>query len=134
MNKPNNRLELTDTLMSCMMKVAEGNPEAVNVLMEAFKNTSKIDPDSAFEGMTLFFDFDSLGIYGSKIWMLYKDVCGQDHVNLHAVMRAFQLGILPESSLRRAINGEETLDLPDLLAKVRERLPRFASEKVEAPR
>jgi hypothetical protein len=36
---------------------------------------------------------DSLGIYGPNVWVIFKDVCEQNHARMLAVLRATQLGI-----------------------------------------
>ena len=122
-----NRLALTDTVMSALIKISEGNPGGCRVVADCIKLTPIIDPDSALSSLSLILDFDSLGIYGSRIWMLYKDVCGEDYVNLHAVLRAWQLGFLPEADLNSAIDGRLKLDVPSLLAQVKKQLPRFGN-------
>ena len=50
--------------------LSEGNPGALRVLMELFGK------DGA--GFLDVFGCDSKRLYGSRIWMLYKDVCGED--------------------------------------------------------
>jgi hypothetical protein len=37
---------------------------------------------------------DSLGIYGPNVWVIFKDVCEQNHARMLAVLRATQLGML----------------------------------------
>jgi hypothetical protein len=69
---------------------------------------------------------DDKGIYGSRIWMFYKDVCGESLVNMLAVMRACQLGHLSEARSNYAIdhygNG---IDMPTILKFVYSELPNF---------
>jgi hypothetical protein len=119
------RIELTDTPMSAIIKLCEGNPGALEVCCELFKTGSQTDPDAALEGLAPLLDLDTLGIYGSKIWMLFKDVCGEDIVKTHACLRGHQLGFLSGGDLRSAIQGDGKVDTDDLLAKVRARLPNF---------
>jgi len=112
--------------MDAIVKLSDGNPGAVVVLAECLKRGEEIDPDSAFGGLGPIFDFDTLGIYGPRIWMLFKDVCGQDLRIMLAVLRAHQLGFLRESELNQAIdNYGEGIDIPALVAKVEHRLPKF---------
>lgn len=78
---------------------------------------------------------DDMGIYGSHIWLLYKDICGQNLVQLLGLLRAYQLGFVSRKAITGAIEScreplapPHDLDVANLLAKVQERLPRFARE------
>lgn len=125
MNK-NTRIELTDTGMSAATKMSEGNPGARRVVADLMRNAEKIDPDNAMGGFGAILNLDSYGIYGSRIWMLYKDVCGEDMPRTLGVLRACQLGIISQSVLDTAIdNGGRGLDVEDAFKKVQERLPNF---------
>jgi len=53
-----------DTMEELLMLLGQGNPGALNILM-------RLD----LEHLTLLAD---KGIYGSDIWVLYKDKCGED--------------------------------------------------------
>lgn len=127
-NKP--RLELNDTPISAVMKMAEGNPGAINVLMQLLTKADRIDPDDAFGGFGALFSLDTLDVYGSQIWQLYKDVSGQSLVTMLGLMRAVQLGYMPERELVAAINGQklEEKDIDSYMKQVRTRLPAFGKE------
>ena len=88
------RIELSDSVQSAIIKMAEGNPGAVRVLCELFKWSPTIDPQSALGGLGPILSLDTEGIYGSQIWVLYKDVCGQSILNVLALLRAKQMGVL----------------------------------------
>jgi hypothetical protein len=121
------RIGLDDTFQSALIKLAEGNPGALTALLKLATDVPKIDPDSFLGNLTPLLDMDSLGIYGSNIWILYKDVCGADSVNFATLTRAWQLGYVPEAQIVKAsIDGRHSFDFVALLAKVRARLPRFA--------
>ena len=122
----NTRIQLDDTFQSSIMKMCDGNPGGLTVLISLFKESPAIDPDDAFAGLGPILSLDSLGIYGSRIWMLYKDVCDQNIVNVLTVLRANQLGFLAEADLNHAIDNRGKLDLPDLLKKVNSVIPDFA--------
>ena len=122
------RIQLTDSTMDVCMKMSEGNPGALTVIMSLMRDAQKIDPDNWMPGLGEVLSLDSLGIYGSKIWMLYKDVCGEDLVKMCAVMRSWQLGITSQQSLIHAIdNRGDGLDVDDLLKQVKTRLPAFGN-------
>jgi len=60
-------IALTDSPQDVFWKLSKGNPGALTVLLEI----TQIEPPLSFI-QTL--RFDDLGIYGPRIWMLYKDI------------------------------------------------------------
>lgn len=120
------RIGLNDTVQSALIKMCDGNPGGLNVLIEIMKVNGRVDPDDFMGGLGPILGLDMLGIYGSRIWILHKDVCGQDIVKTLTLLRANQLGILPEAELNRLIDSGESPDFSDILAKVQKELPNFA--------
>lgn len=127
MSWENPRLSLNDSMMDMFLKMAEGNPGAVRVCMDLLQQGAAIDPDSAFKGLGAIMDLDNHDLYGPKIWILYKDVCGERIPHMMAVLRACQLGLLPRREIAEAVatHGKSGLPVDDIYAKVRERLPAF---------
>ncbi len=122
----NERIKGTDSMMNVVMKMSEENSGAITVCMEILEKTKEIDPDCAFEGLGTMLSLDTYNIYGSRIWMLYKDVCKQDIVKTIAMLRACQLGILSRDSLNYAIdNYGKGIDVDSLYKQVKEQLPNF---------
>ena len=80
-------IDLTDSMMSAIMKLSEGNPGAMQVCMKIMDKAEEIDPDAMLGGLGVLLSLDTHQIYGSKIWMLYKDMCGEDIVKTLAVLR-----------------------------------------------
>lgn len=120
------RIDLNDTMQSAVIKMAEGNPGALRVCMELLTKGAQIDPDDWAGGFGNLLSLDTLAAYGPRIWMLYKNVCGQDLVKTIAMLRAWQLGFTTRESLNYAIdNRGADLDVDALLAQVKERLPNF---------
>ena len=128
------KIELTDTTRDVVVKMSEGNPGALRVTMELLSKTKDIDPDNALGGLGTILRMDDMGIYGPRIWMLYKDVCGEDLTKMVGLLRAQQLGIVSKSKLYHAIeNWGDGLKLNVIMSQVRERLPRFAgNEEVQS--
>lgn len=124
------RVTLEDTMVDVLHKISEGNPGAITVCMQVLEKGEAIDPDNLMGGLGVLLSFDTQAIYGSRIWMLYKDVCGEHIGNMLGVLRAVQLGFLPGAVLDSMIDGdhsgEETVE--DLVAQVQERLPKFNPE------
>ena len=127
------RIELTDTMFDVAYKMSEGNPGALRVVMELMGSAEQIDPDGAMGGLGTVLMMDTLNLYSSKIWTLYIDVCGHDLVKVVAVLRGWQLGIVTKGEIYRAVdNWGAGLDVEDVLRQVREKLPSFGRERVEA--
>ena len=120
--------DLSMTTIEIITSLADGNPGAVRVMIEMLENGDRIDPDSALGGLGAILSLDTHGIYGSRIWMLYKDVCGEDVAKTLASLRAVQLGVASHTDLVAAIDGKRNrFDPTEALQSVRQRLPAFAS-------
>ena len=119
------RITLDDTMMNIVMKMADGNPGAVTVLVQLL--ASKHDPDSFAGGLSNLMSLDTHGIYGSNIWVLFKNVCDQSILNVVTVLRAVQLGLYSERDLWNCIDNCTPLDCERLLSSVRKELPRFGN-------
>ena len=115
--------------------LADGNPGALNVLLQLAETATTTDPDNAFGAAGPMQMLDSLGIYGSSIWVLFKDVCGSDLTRTHAVLRAAQLGLLRHADIQEGVTRDTPTKLSDLrekveniVATVQETLPNFAAD------
>jgi hypothetical protein len=59
-----------DSIEDNIVSLSDGNPGAVTVLTQIVQN----DPDPR----EIFNTLDDMNIYGSRIWLGYKDYCGED--------------------------------------------------------
>lgn len=66
---PNRRIKLTDSPMEVMTKMSEGNPGALQTLFLLF---------SEADGLPYVLALDAIGIYGSRLYMLWNDCCNRD--------------------------------------------------------
>ena len=124
--KMSTRLSLKDTMIEACMKMSDGNPGALRVCSDLINYGGLIDTDSAFGGFSNVMDLDSLGVYGGRIWMLYKDVCGESLWKMIAVLRANQLGIIDENGICHAIdNRGDGIDIEKCINEVTNRLTGF---------
>lgn len=122
----NVRICLQDTMMDAVIKLSEGNPGATTVCVQILNKGNSIDPDMVLGGFGILSILDIYNIYGSRIWMLFKDVCKQDLVKTIAALRACQMGLFPIEKLQYAIdNYGERINVDELHRMVKERLPRF---------
>lgn len=125
MNTPT-RIEGTDSMLDVVKKMSGGNPGASTVCMDILEQGETIDPDGAMGGFGAILSLDSHGVYEHRIWMLYKDVCGEDLPTMLAVDRSCQLGFINGETLNHAIdNRGDGIDVVDLMRQVKDRLPAF---------
>lgn len=125
----NERIKLTDSTLDVVVKMCEGNPGAMNVLMEMLISNN-IDPDNGLGGLGAILMLDSLGIYGTDIYVLCNDICNKSLPKMLAVLRAVQLGlfdgtILKDASHRQDYSGCKLVPVEELYLKVKEKLPNF---------
>jgi hypothetical protein len=122
----NERIKYTDTMQDVIVNMSEGNPGAITVMIQMIKTAPKIDPQSALGPLGPLLNLDTLNIWGSRIWMFYKDVCNEDISKTIGILRGWQLGIISDSALNHAIDSYgEGLDVDASLKVVCERLPDF---------
>ncbi len=122
------RITLADTQTSMVVKMVEGNPGALNVIMELLEKGSLIDPKFG-GGMSAILQLDSYGIYGSSIYVLHNDICSRNISQTIAVLRAVQLGFLESETLRKACSSDgqyaNTIPVLELYDKVKQTIPDF---------
>lgn len=125
-SKGNERIVSTDDLFAIVSKLSDDNPGAMNVCMMICQNANDVDQDASANGLLTLRLFDTEEIYGSRIWMLYKDVCNSNIVNVGAILRAMQLGLVARTDVNHAIdNRGKGINVPDLLSQVMYQLPAF---------
>lgn len=125
------RIKGTDKTIDAVAKMSEGNFGAMDALMGLLKS-DHIDPDNMMGGLGVVLFLDTLGIYGTDIYVLYSDICSKDLPKMMAVLRAVQLGLFPRVILKDACSrqdysGRQLVPVDDLYLKVKEKLPRFNS-------
>jgi len=84
------KIQLTDTVTEAMLKLADGNPGALTVLMQL----RHVDNESLIHILKL----DDYGYYGPKIWLVYKDFLKGD------ITKFFDL--LKNNKLQSAVRNE----------------------------
>ena len=87
----------TDTIENALYKVSEGNPGALTALVELTK--------SGNVGHVLF--LDTLGIYGSDVYVLWNDVCGRDVKRMIRILNAVQDGAFSPQILKDACSRQD---------------------------
>ncbi len=125
-HRTHERIELHDSGVDIAAKLSEGNPGALSVIVEIAQRARVIDPAHILGPIGYFHSLDSAGIFGSEIWRLYKDVCGEDIRVLLTLLRASDFGIVSGERLRLECREPGHLDFAIILAQVRERVSGFA--------
>lgn len=124
------RITLSDTGLSAIRKMCEGNPGAMKALMEILKFGAQIDPYSCMGGLGVILSLDTLVIYGTDIYVLWNEICDRNTSKMIAVLRANQFGYISDQILREACHREDgserdVIPVEELYSKVVERLPDF---------
>ncbi len=86
------RITLQDTTMDVVVNMSEGNPGALNCIMQILTEHEAIDPQALMGGLGAVMMFDTWGIYGSHVYVLFNDHCKSDVRRLLMLIRATQLG------------------------------------------
>lgn len=64
------RITLNDSFLGAIIKIADGNIGAASALPTICTEYPKIDPQAEFAELTPLLALDTLGIYGSEVWVL----------------------------------------------------------------
>jgi hypothetical protein len=126
------RIKLDDSIRDILIKMSDGNPGALNALMEMLK-PNNIDPDAFIGNLNSILLLDSFGIYGTDIYILHAYICNYDLPKMIAVLRATQLGFFSRTILKDACHkqdrsGKDLIPVDDLYKQVKEYLPNFDSK------
>jgi len=63
------RIGFNDTTKDILIRMSEGNPGGLTVMMELLKDG---------DNLIRLFDLDDMNIWGTQIWIGYKDYCESD--------------------------------------------------------
>ena len=99
------RIRTGDSIKDVIVNMSEGNMGALCLITSLLTYGGEIDISNMLGGMGNLLTLDLNGIYGSRIWMLFEDVCNEDLVKMVVVIRAVQLGIIPIDVLNHAIDN-----------------------------
>jgi hypothetical protein len=119
------RIQSQDTMLEAIVKMSDGNPGAITVMMQLLEQVPEIDPIAAMGGLLYVLHLDDFGLYGPSIWMLYKDVCGQEIAGIVTLFRARQLGHITGGELQRIVAEDKPYDWQSLVPKIQEEVPEF---------
>lgn len=88
------RIKATDNIGDVVWKMCEGNPGAMNVALAMIQ-----------EDFHLLLMCDTIGLYGSKLYMFSNDCCGDDMQKVKNVIRAWQRGEISSEEIHEHLAG-----------------------------
>ncbi len=94
------RIKLDMSTHEVALVMSKGNAGALTVLIKMF------NLDKFMEVLRL----DEKNIYEDRIWILYKDVCGQDVQKMVDLLHSNQMGLISDESLNHAIDNYSVYD------------------------
>ena len=94
------RIVSSDNAQTIVLKMSDGNPGAIAAMMDLLKDCGKIDPNHPMGPFGPLLMLDTLGIYGTGIYILWNDKCERDTRRFILLLRATQLGLLPMSKMQ----------------------------------
>lgn len=126
------RIKLEDDVRTAIIKLGGGNPGGLTVCMNIIKYIVENPSLGLNEGFLLL--LDDFEIYESDIWVLFKDICGQDIGQTINVISATQQSILSKEELRLAIvNGRESRKCGLDLNYINDQLAKLTKEDLDIP-
>lgn len=133
MNNVQDRIQLNDTIMDIAMKLSDGNPGAIHVILEIVREADSIDPDLVLGYVGYLMMLDTNRCYGSDIWIFYNDICHQNISTMLALQRACQLGLIDKKIVSNVIQAVHAgnpskltpLEISEYISSVKKRLPAF---------
>ena len=93
------KIRLDDQAMEVVVKMAEGNAGAATLVI-------KLLQDDPMNLVTVILALDTIGLYGSKLYMLWNDSCDRNLSKLKDVMEAWRVGEITEESIHKAVSGQ----------------------------
>ena len=91
------------TLEQAILIVSQGNIGATQVIVDLIMYSDQIDPLDPGKPFQYFGLLDKHEIAGHFIWLLFRDVCGENIIKTAAVLRALDAGIITPYDLRSAM-------------------------------
>lgn len=124
----NRRFSFDMSVADIINTMAENNVGAIICCSELLRINDRVDPDDIGGAVGAIVKLDRMGIYGTKLGMLWGDVCRSHAGIVIAVVRAEQLHLagVTEESIHHAINNRgDGLDIDAIIKAVQQRLPNF---------
>ena len=95
-NTNNTRISAHMSMQDILITMSDGNPGALTCMMQMIQT----DPMALLDILL----FDSIGIYGSKIYMLWNDCCDRDMEKFKQTIQAFREGKFSEEEIHENLS------------------------------
>lgn len=125
------KISLQDDIRTITVKLAGGNPGALEALCSFFPVITDIFKEHQGEALFQIFMFlDTYRIYGTDIYVFWRDICGRNTFKTIAVIEACKIGlfdarILADVCHRQDYSGRDMVPVCDLVKQVCEQSPLF---------
>lgn len=86
------RLELSDSGKDVILKMSDGNPGAITFMIQLLSSGHPTD-------MMIIVTLDALGIYGSKAYMVWNDICDKNLETVRLMMMNLSFGKITKEHL-----------------------------------
>ena len=90
------RITADMNMLEMIVTMSEGNPGAATCLMQMLQE----DPMAMLDILW----FDSMEIYGSKIYMLWNDCCGRSMTKLKETIKYLKTGVVTKEQIHENLN------------------------------
>lgn len=105
---------VASTLDDIIVQMSEGNPGAMNVLLDMIDH----DPNNAILSIL---SLDDMNIRGSQIWIGYKDHCGQDMDNFIKAVQERDTAMIDKINEQGALGNHKEKAIPSGASSMDER-------------
>ena len=92
MANTNTRITADMSVKDVLITMSEGNPGALTCMFQMLES----DPMACLDILL----FDTMGIYGSKIYMVWNDCCNRDMRKFKETIQAFREGKFTEEEIQ----------------------------------
>ena len=91
------RIKANMTMQDALIEMAEGNPGALTCMLEMLKSDSTALLDILY--------FDSMEIYGEKIYKLWNDCCNRDMDKFCETLKYLKSGKISKEEIQENLNS-----------------------------
>lgn len=115
------KITMFDDLTSAVTKLCNGNPGAINACCHLIKDGAHVYPYT--DGCEYLITLDTLGIYGTDIYILWSDICQRDLAKMIAMLRIAtrdpsKADLLKDACSRQDYSGRRLLQEDKIFGKI----------------
>lgn len=115
------RITMFDDLTSAVTKLCNGNPGAINACCVLIKEGAHIYPYT--DGCEYLMTLDSIGIYGTDIYVLWSDICQRDLEKMIQMLRIATIDpskadLLKDACSRQDYSGRRLLQEDKIFGRI----------------